>query len=391
MEGPFQVAAEVPFVVAIDICCPSSVALTDRKNNKSREENPTATRRLVPGAAGGDDDPPGSPALHDLLDKTFMGTLDGDLLDECSEQEEPRPCRGGRSLLRTRLISGAVPVLSLLLTAACMSEGPSDTRAAPLMVSPQWSPYMGPPPLEWHLKGRRAMFKTLAGGVWNIALGSDFPETRVWAEWTYIPTGEVFDRYFPLSYWVSALTLDNDGLGFSVAGKRKNGNNVLDHYRFNPPPVPGSGGGGSNAGATSVTNLYDDVREGQDLICALEYVSDTHHNEYVAEFYFSREVSRLSRNGSGGIDIHLMASPDIGSHAPHYLPSLSARPFFHFDVLRHRTLGTVMIAMSFIKGQHTHVVSDTDMDGIPDGVVAIHSSDWGASPYSSGADYLDYE
>ena len=115
-------------------------------------------------------------------------------------------------------------------------------------------------------------YKTLESGLWNIAIESDFPEQSVSAGWTHIPSGDVQLVTYPLPYWVSALALDNDGLGFSVAGKRRNGNNVIDHYRITPPLPPGSVDPSPSAAVVSATNVYDDVAEREDLILSLIHI-----------------------------------------------------------------------------------------------------------------------
>ena len=286
-------------------------------------------------------------------------------------------------------IAAAALALGTIAIGRSTSSLPPNPPASSL-ASMQWEPYTGPPPIDWYLKDRKVHFKTLAGGQWNVAIESDFPAANVSVEWTYIPTAEVFIQNFPLSYWISALALDNDGGGFSVAGKRRNGNNVIDHYRMSPPPVPGSAGSTPGMGAVSVSNVYDAVSEGRDLICAMEYTSTSNHNEYIVQFYFSREINRLVLNSAGTVDAHLLASPDIGSTAAFHVPSLEDRPFFQMDTFKSYTLGTIFILKSYIKGYHTHIIVDADHNGTADTMGAIDYDDWGASPFADAGAYADY-
>ncbi len=253
-----------------------------------------------------------------------------------------------------------------------------------------WKPHSGPPPWDFRFNPAEVYYRNIDGGVWNVAMSSDFPEASVSIDWTYRPTGEYVRQVFPLSYWVSAVALDHDGLGFAVAGKRPNGNTVIDHYRTSPPAPPGSQA--AQPQGVAVDSLYDAATEGMDIVSALEYTRVDADDRMLLQFYDSRALFTIDSSNPVDVQLALLAAPtEIDGAAPPFLVhALSDRPLFQIRSMKHLTHGTVFVFESSINGRTTIVATDQSGTGDVTWVGAIENDDWADSDFAEASNLRDW-
>lgn len=276
--------------------------------------------------------------------------------------------------------------LGWLFISGPSAEGPASRPS-------QWGPYTGPPPLDWDLNPAEVYYRNIAGGVWNVAVSSDAPasKTSVSIDWTNRVNDQLTRTTFATSYWVTALALDDDGLGFLVAGKRRNGNTLIDHYRYSVPGggVVPIGGSTSSSVSVSITNLYDSAQEGKDIVCAMEYVAQSSDAKVLMQFYDSKNIY-TGDILSGSLAMHLLASPDSSSAAPFIVPELSNKASLFVETYLSSSVGIYYLFKSRAFCQGTNVLVDSDSDASIDSVEWVHHLNWYDSPYNDGASVLPW-
>lgn len=254
----------------------------------------------------------------------------------------------------------------------------------------QWEPYLGPKTIFFKSQDREVYFQNVPGGLWNVAFSGDVTDSVVSIDWTERSTGDVSHQAFALAYWHSAVALDDDGLGFLVAGKRRNGNTVIDHYRYPPPTAGQSSGGLTGASAISITNLYDDAVEGRDMVCAMERLAGSNGDLALIQFYDSHDIAVLDMSGQTPT-VTTLASPNaIPSMSAAVIPELSERAHFSVDVYNHANHGYTYMLQSAFPGDHNIVITDPLKNGTSLQFHAIHSALWDTSGFGDFNNYSDW-
>ncbi len=252
-----------------------------------------------------------------------------------------------------------------------------------------WEPYIGPILPDFLLQPEGGEFRNIAGGDWNVAIARDLPRSVVVIDWTYRPIGEVvLHRELVFSYWLSAIAIDDDGLGFLVAGKRRNGNTVIDHYTFSTPPIPS--GGVTGAWPMAVDNIYDSAIERRDMVSAMERLSGTGDSKAILQFHDSHDIWEIDQANLPA-SLSLLASADPALGATFLIPQLQERAHFDLDVYNHASAGYTYILQSAFPGDHSVVITDPGRSGSTLNIQALDTNGWSLSGFGNADNYIDWQ
>lgn len=285
---------------------------------------------------------------------------------------------------RTRQIPRAWTLL-LALAAAMLG---SPLGAAPRMLAAQaWTPHQGIPPADIEPFPAQYAFlrhpqSDLLGRV-SMSLSGQ----RITIRWTFGDAQALKEQSFATSYWPTAILVQRSTNKLLVAGKRRNGNTLLECWSVKKPLVLNTSGGGTPAiqdgSVEDITTLVDEAVQGRDMIKRL-IEKQGQPSVVLAQYYDSSAICALDFSGSQTVTT-LVAS---AAGAPGVLAfPQCARPFRRWWSANHASEGFVYVFADDSQ-EKVYVIKDGDRNGTLDALLTLTSQDWSSGGWCEPTSYL---
>jgi hypothetical protein len=284
---------------------------------------------------------------------------------------------------------------TLILAAALLVSAQGRVSAGTMAVSQTWMPYPNPPPvaLSWDEEHGAAQLKFPGIGVTG-RVSYDLYQKRVTVSWMKQPGRTSNQQRITVSYWPTAMAVLSDGKTLIIAGKRRNGNTVIETWRFHMPlvllPTPPATGSAhlQDAVIDEITTIYDAAVQGQDMVAHL-FAKPTEPTSALAQFYDSRSVYQLNF-AAAPASCTLVAVPSGGSGSVLTVPRL-ADNFTSVWSADHVTKGYVYFFVNDESGSiNPLALIDANRDHAIDSWSSVSASQWISDGWATWANYVPH-
>jgi hypothetical protein len=214
-------------------------------------------------------------------------------------------------------------------------------------------------------------------------------EKTVGIGWLEESTRTSLQQVVSTSYWPTAVIGVADQHTLLVAGKRANGNTVIESWLFKEPRLFQSATGHTylrSAVIIGTTTVYDGAVQGRDTVrCLLREIGNA--NKAYAQFYDSKSIYEVDLAGDPTSVPILVAAPSGGTGNVINTPRLND---FFTDAwcANHKTKGYVYV---FVNSQsdsiHPLVFIDSDKDGRFDSWQTVTSTAWASDGWGDASNY----
>ncbi len=262
------------------------------------------------------------------------------------------------------------------------------------------------PPRELWWAGL-AVMKTSETTSTNVRIYTD--RKKVSLQWRWFPDEAeeilVTDvQTFDVSYWPTHVAVFHPN-SICVAGKRRTGETVIEHWEFAPPltettpPIPEPGGGQGEPGysiqageRTAVSVVYNAQNLGLDTVVQMERLRGVQEDSLMVRFWDSRDLYAVRMSdGFASLIASCSTSPPPGVLS---VPALGSDSLFGLRADTHvehghiYVFGTGQEAQGFMKrGYEFPVICDTDRNGTLDTYYIVDEELWVAMGFSDPDNY----
>lgn len=250
---------------------------------------------------------------------------------------------------------------------------------------PVWKPAPGMPPAELRWPGKHKA--TLAFKDSSIVGKArwDMRGKLVSILWSHEPTLSGESQELPTTYWPTAVAELQDGKTLLVAGKRPDGNTVLESWLFRAPELVPKDEAKSEyllkpAAIERVDTVYDAAAQGKDLVGHMVKKLGS-VSSVLIQFVDSRAVYDVDLAAKPP-KLTLVAEPRAAAVLPP-VPQLAQR-YTRMWAGDHKSRGYVY---AFVNDEHDDVsrlvLLDADRNGVLDGSVVVPSAQWAADGWQA--------
>lgn len=264
-------------------------------------------------------------------------------------------------------------IRALVVLASLLPFGPTATLS-------QWVPHLGQPPIEL-IAHAPTVALTFENPKFVGLARYSLTEKKITIDWRHQSSGLHTFQEIPVSYWPTSITKGpNSDQAIAVAGKRRNGNTVIEEVVLVPPLVlPGPPITFTLRPPSSIEAFYDEATQGRDMV--VHMVPNKVAGRVIAQFFDS--------HGVYSIDSSPPSTPPILIAQPSPSPGVLSSAWLnnHFEVLwsgDHVDKGYVYVFRSF----KPLVLGDANRDGLVDFIEEIPTTaDWISRDYADSAKY----
>lgn len=292
---------------------------------------------------------------------------------------------------RSRRLPRAGAALCLLAAAiglALWLAAPS--AAAPrtsLAAAQAWTPLQGIPPADIEPSPTQYAFLRYTQSDLLGRVSMSMAGKRITIRWAYGQAQALKEQSFATSYWPTAILVHHATNKLFVAGKRRNGNTLLECWTVKKPLVLNGTGGGTPAiqdGAVDdITTLVDEAVQGRDMIKRL-LEKQGQSSVLFAQYYDSSSICALDFSTSQTVST-LVASAAGGSGVLAF--PQCARPFERWWSANHAAAGYVYVFTDDAQ-EKVYVIKDGDRNGTLDALLTLTGQDWISGGWSEPSSYL---
>ncbi len=272
----------------------------------------------------------------------------------------------------------------VLVTTALLS-----TSASSIAQESAWKPAPGVPPSELRWQGKHKASLAFQDESITGQARWDLRGKLVSILWTHEPTRSAGAQEISTSYWPTAITALGDGRTLVVAGKRPDGNTVVESWRLLAPVLVPKDGPDKEyllepAVVESVDTLYDAAVQGRDLVAhVVRKLGST--SGLLVQFVDSRDVYELDFAAKPPT-LAIVASPQSATTIP-AVPQLRQR-YTRAWAGDHKAKGYVyVLANDGQQGVASLVLVDKDRDGKLDGSLLVSEAEWASGGWGAPANY----
>lgn len=254
---------------------------------------------------------------------------------------------------------------------------------------PVWKPAGGLPPTELRWLGKHKATLEFKDSAIVGKARWDMRGKLVSILWSHAPTLSGESQEIPTSYWPTAVAELQDGKTLLVAGKRTDGNTVIESWLFRAPELVPKDPEKTEfllkpAPVERVDTVYDAAAQGKDLVGHMVRKLGASSNVLV-QFVDSRAVYDVDVTAKPP-KLTLVADPRAASVLPP-VPQLAQR-YTHVWAGDHRSRGYVY---AFVNDEHDDVsrlvLLDADRNGVLDGLLVVSSAQWTADGWQVASNY----
>lgn len=280
-------------------------------------------------------------------------------------------------------------LLPVLATGAAflLAALPHAAPRASLAVAQAWSPLQGIPPADIEPFPAQYAFLRYPQSDLLGRVSMSLSGKRITIRWAYGDAQALKEQSFATSYWPTAILVNHATNKLFVAGKRRNGNTVLECWTVKKPLVLNGTGGGTPAiqdGAVDdITTLVDEAVQGRDMIKRL-IEKQGQPNVILAQYYDSNSICALDFSTSQTVTT-LVANAAGGSGVLAF--PQCARPFERWWSANHAAAGYVYVFTDDSE-EKVYVIKDGDRNGTLDSLLTLTSQDWISGGWSEPSSYL---
>jgi hypothetical protein len=246
---------------------------------------------------------------------------------------------------------------------------------------------MGPPPPDIEPFPKQYAYLDYPQSDLIGRVSSDMLAKRIQFRWALGNAQAIRGQSMATSYWPTTVMVIRATNTLIIAGKRRNGNTVIEQWTINKPSVVYPVGGGlpqiQLGTVEDITTLLDEASQGRDMVVRL-LEKPGQPQVVLAQFYDSRSIYALDFSAVQ-TTCTLVASATGGPGALAF--SQCARPFHLWWSANHITEGYVFVFVDD-EEQKSYVLRDTNRDGALDGQCVVTAADWIANNWHSASSYL---
>ena len=254
-------------------------------------------------------------------------------------------------------------------------------------TTPPCTPHLGPPPADIEPFPTTYAYLDYPQSDLIGCVSSDMLAKRIQVRWALGDAQAIREQSMATSYWPTTVMVIRATNKLLIAGKRRNGNTVVEQWSINKPSVVYPVGGGlpqiQLGTVEDITTLVDEATQGRDMVVRL-LEKPGQPQVVLAQFYDSRSIYALDFSPVQ-TTCTLVASATGGPSVVAF--PQSARPFRAWWSANHITEGYVLVFVDD-EEQKSYVLRDTNRDGALDGQFVVTAADWIANNWHSASSYL---
>jgi hypothetical protein len=252
-----------------------------------------------------------------------------------------------------------------------------------------WKPASGPPPAELRWPGKHNATLDFKDASLTGKARWDLRGKLVSILWSHAPTLSGDIQEIATTYWPTTVVALQDGKTLLVAGKRPDGNTVIESWVFFAPVLVPKDTAHTEyslepAVIDRVETVFDAATEGKDLVAHLVCKLGSTSNVLV-QFVDSRAVYDVDLAAKPP-KLTLVAEPRAAASIP-AVPQLVQR-YTHVWSADHKSRGYVYAFVNDGRDAVSPLVLlDTDRNGTLDGSLVIPLPQWSADGWETASNY----
>jgi hypothetical protein len=246
----------------------------------------------------------------------------------------------------------------------------------------QWHPHLGQPPVDI-LPAATVSAQMKCSPTIDGKASIDMIGKKVSVLWTSKNPDATLRQDFTVAYWPTSIVALAGGDQIVVAGKRRNGNTVIEVWTFQlpllvaPAPLSSATAHFKEATVKTIDEIYDEATQGRDMVSAM-LAKANQPVGLLVQFYDSKSVYDLE-SSSGTTTLSLVATTTT-------LPGLN-RSFTFCWSRDHKTRGVIYVFRDEDTANSTMVFIDQDRNHVVDSAILVSDADWISGGWGDASNY----